>query len=135
MICMRIVLGIIGFLLLIPGVCGVVFYGLGWADLIQRASWNFREFDVFWIFAVPSINIGILGFWLLAKSVAADWMVKASPAVAWIALGLNLAVILLMVVQPQDYPERLGETMTLSAIFIGTWLPGGLALLQLRKRT
>lgn len=133
---MRVFLGILGALLLLPGACGALFYGFLANEAVTRNSIKFAEYsEIFWGISVPSLNLGLFGLWLLSNNAGKPWLRQAALWTAIVVLLLNIATLAIVLAQPdatvaRDWPGYL----MVAVLFLGSWLPGGLLSISFRNR-
>lgn len=121
-------LSLLGVLLLLPGLCGGLFYGGALFELMNRGALKFRDYDeIVWIVAVPAICLGSLGLFTMAKAWKTERAIKAARIGSIVALALTIGAILIFLLQPGDrYPLFSEEMLVIIAMLGGSWLVGGL---------
>ncbi len=126
---------IIGIILLFPGLCGTFFFA---GNLLgQGTSAEARAYgSVFSAIAVPSIQLGCLGLWLLAKD-SASRLLRTATRIAGICGALASASLLYFVIRLAS-DGSLGNADWFATIGIGAalaiipFLIGGLPALLLK---
>ena len=88
---MKIVLTIIGALLLLPGLCGSFFFVLGTIGSFEGSAEARGYSLMFALVALPCIQAGCFGLWLLAKDSASPMLRTVTRAAGW--LGALATVI------------------------------------------
>ncbi len=89
----RIALAALGGVLLLPGVCGVVSLGGGAMEHISRGSWRFSDYEeMLWLVAQPSLMLGCLGLFVLARATGKPGLMQAARLAGWAALAITVAV-------------------------------------------
>lgn len=86
---------IAGCLLLLPGLCGAGFMALSFPDMMQdylndRGPAHMAEIVPY--FALPSMNIGCLGVWMLARARSEQWPTLVARGCALLTLAATVWV-------------------------------------------
>ena len=131
----HILLALLGAFLLLPGLCG------GFASIamglehVSRGTLRFDYLeDLIWIVAVPSLNLGLVGMWILARSWQRPVVKAMARPVAVIALLLNLMAALFFLLPPNgDIATDLADTVVPPLIFFATFAIGGIACMRITR--
>ena len=91
---MKLVLTILGVLLLLPGLCGSFFFVLGALGSFEGSAEARGYTLMFALFALPCIQAGCFGLWLLAKDSASPALRAITRAAGWLG---GLATLLFVV--------------------------------------
>ncbi len=81
---MKLVLTILGALLLLPGLCGSFFFVLGTVGSFEGSAEARGYSLMFALVALPCIQAGCFGLWLLAKDSSNKMLRTATRAAGWL---------------------------------------------------
>ncbi len=110
---------LVGILLLFPGLCGTFFFGAGLLD--QNLSGEARAYATLFSFiAVPAIQLGCLGLWLLSKD-SLSRTLRIATRIAGL-FGAFAAVSLLVFVKRISSDGTLGSADWIITVGIGVAL-------------
>ena len=122
---------VLGIVMLLPGLCGAFFAGFGVFDHIRRATAQLADYEeLVWIFAQPSVMLGCLGIFIVARSAHnvryAQLAVYASVTALIFTLGIG-AMFFASDIQRRGSIS--GVTLTMCGIFVLAFAIGGLPAL------
>jgi hypothetical protein len=87
----QIALAAIGGLLLLPGLCGAYFAGGALLNQLSRPHMGLMDIEgLGWMIAQPSMMIGFLGFFLIAKATRSPRLAKAAYVMNWVAVAMTV---------------------------------------------
>ncbi len=130
------IIAVTGALLLLPGLCGTFFFGL--TLLPGNGSREEQDYmSLFMAVAVPSIQIGCLGLWLMARESANETFRSATRFAGWfgaIAAAIMIVRFVLLANRQNDsFVNWLGFVAIGAAIAILPFLIGGFLAIRLPK--
>jgi hypothetical protein len=127
---------IIGSLLLLPGLCGTLTFGMSFLVRIHSASAMSPPLMNTFV-AVPAIQLGCLGLWLLSRTSETIWLRKFTRVCGWFAAFSTLVFVIRVtqfLLQPNSYVRLhlLSATVSYLVMAILPFLLGGLPALLLK---
>ena len=116
---MKLVLTILGVLLLLPGLCGSFFFVLGTLGSFEGSAEARGYALMFALFALPCIQAGCFGLWLLAKDSASPALRAITRAAGWLAAAATLLFVI-------RFSMEIASPSTDTGELIGMIIGGGL---------
>lgn len=133
----RIALAAIGGLLLLPGVCGAYFAGGTLLNQLSRQYMGLMDLEgLVWLIAQPSMMIGFLGFFLIAKATRSPRLAKAAYVTNWVAVAMTI-LLAAFIIYANSSSDRSAGAGPVLVFFGGSLLifvlPGLLAYRRAQK--
>ena len=128
-------LAVLGILMLLPGLCGTYFLGLTFSEGYASTEANIYM-AMFLAVAVPSIQIGCHGLWLLARDSDKGWLRSLTRAAGW--FGAFAAAVLIIRFVMIGLKEGGAESLMLTSlagfvIAVVPFLLGGLKAIRIDR--